>query len=85
MSRLRKIAITIIIHNNYNELNTSQSYLRMVLNWHEHFFGNGDGRAVWFRQHQWFLLHAVHFEQAGPNFGYFCGQKLNSIGLYTVS
>jgi len=55
---------------------TQRSYLRMVLNWHEHFFGNGDGRAVWFRQHQRFLLHAVHFEQAGPDFGYFCRKNL---------
>lgn len=54
-------------------------YLRMILNRHEHFFGNGDGRAVRFRQHERFFLHAVHFEQAGPDFGYFCNNENHMI------
>lgn len=62
----------------YNKLNASvlqHSYLGMILNRHEHFFGYGDGRAVRFRQYQRFFFHTIHFEQAGPNFCYFCNDK----------
>lgn len=49
----RKTSTTIIILIITTKLkkkkNWKRSYLRMVLNRYEHFFGNGDGRAVRFR------------------------------------